>query len=255
MSIDKLKIANPFRLEEYRSRLAEAKNYPELKKTYSSNLPEIKDLNSPKLWDRLNFEISNPKTQYPMMWDRLNTVARMIPAGVNKVLNIGFGGAQLEDMVGKSYDWHGIDISPKSVKTASARHPDKHFQIGIITNLKFPKESFNCVIALEVLEHIPPHLTFKAFSQIYNVLKPGGYLIVSVPLNEGLEHTSSNPNAHVRVYTPALIEAELNIGGFRIINRKFLYAFHKYYSAKKLITRLFPFLKQPNIIILLTQKQ
>ena len=248
-------MTDPFRLEEYRSRLAEAKNYPELKKTYSSKLPEIKDLNTPKLWDKLNFEHSDIKIQYPMMWDRLITVAKMIPDGVKSVLNIGFGGAQLEDLVGKSYDWYGVDISPKSVKEASARHPDKHFQIGQITNLKFPKDYFDCALVLEVMEHIPPRQTFKALSQIYKVLKPGGYLIVSVPLNEGLEHMGSNPNAHVRVYSPALIGAELAIAGFKVLSTRFLYAFHKNYSAKKLIARLLPFFKQPNIIILLAQKQ
>lgn len=244
-------MTDPFRLEELRSRLAEAKDYSELKKTYSPKYPEINDLNTPKLWDKLNFEITDAKTQYPMMWDRINTVARMIPRGVNKVLDIGFGGGLLEDIVGNSYDWYGIDISPKSVKTAYGKHPDKHFQVGQITNLKFPKNYFDCVVVLEVMEHIPPRLTFKALSQVYKVLKPGGYLMVSVPLNEGLEHMGSNPNAHVRVYTPPLIEAELKIGGFKIIDRKFLYAFHKYYYVKK----LFGFLKQPNIIILLSQKK
>lgn len=251
MSIGIIQITDPFRLEELRSQLAEAKDYSELKKTYSPKLPEISDQNTPKLWDKLNFELKDIKAQNPMMWDRINTVAGMIPKGVNKVLDVGFGGALLEDIVADSYDWYGIDISPKSVKTSSGKHPDKHFQVGQITNLKFPKNYFDCVLVLEVMEHILPRLTFKALSQIYKVLKPSGHLIVSVPLNEGLEHMSSNPNAHVRVYTPALIEAELKIGGFRILDKKFLYAFHRYYYIKK----LFGFLKQPNIIILLAQKQ
>ncbi len=254
MSGRKNKTLDSFRLEEYRSELAEAKNYSELKKTYSSHLQEIKDLNTPKLWDNLNFEHFNIKNQNPMMWDRINTVARLIPRSIKKVLDIGFGGAQLEDLVGTSYDWHGLDISPKSVKSASKRHPNKHFQIGQITALNFPKLYFDCVIALELLEHIPPHSTFKALSQVHDVLKPDGYFIVSVPLNEDLEHTASNPNAHVRVYTPALIQAELHIAGFKIISTEFLYAFHKYYPAKKVLTQLFPFLKQPNIIIILARK-
>lgn len=244
-------MTDPFRLEEHRSKLAEEENYHELKKTYSPKYPEINDQNTPKLWDKLNFELKDIKAQNPMMWDRINMVARMIPKGVNKVLDIGFGGGQLEEIVDSSYDWYGIDISPKSVKAASTKHPDKHFQVGRITDLNFPKNSFDCVLALELMEHIPPHLTFQALSQIYKVLKPGGYLIVSVPLNEGLGHMSSNPNAHVRVYTPHLIEAELKIGGFRILDKKFLYAFHRYYYIKK----LFGFLKQPNIIILLSQKK
>lgn len=251
MSIGIIPITDPFRLEEQRSELAKKKNYSDLKKTYSPKYPEIDDQNTPKLWDKLNFEVTDIKTQNPMMWDRIHTVAKSIPKEVNKVLDIGFGGGLLEDIVDTCYDWHGIDISPKSVKSALTKHPGKHFRVSQITDLKFPKDYFDCVIVLEVMEHIPPRLTFTALSQIYKVLKPGGRLIVSVPLNEGLEHMNSNPNAHVRVYTPALIEAELNTGGFKVYDKKFLYAFHRYYYIKK----LFGFLKHPNIIILLAQKQ
>lgn len=253
-----MEITNAFRIEELRSRLASKKEYKKLRETYTAKFSEIKDLNTPTLWDHLNFEHNNIKTRNPMMWDRIYTVAKTIPQGVKKVLDIGFGGAQLEDIVNNSYDWYGVDISPKSVKTASSKHPDKHFQISQITNLKLPKDRFDCAIILEVMEHIPPILTFNALKETYRVLKPSGYLIVSVPLNEGLEQMiarGSNPNAHVRVYTPDLIQAELKMGGFKIITTKLLYAFHKYYSIKKIAVEILPTLRHPNNIILLAQKQ
>jgi len=61
-----------------------------------------------------------------------------------------------------------------------------------------------------------------------------------VPLNEGLEAMISkgkNPNAHVRIYTPELIKAELEINGFKILKVKKLFAFHNLYKLKTFIAK------------------
>lgn len=252
-----MKSTNPFKVEELRSKLAKEKKFDLLKETYSSKFPEIKNSNTPTLWDRLNFEKFDIKTQNPMMWDRLNIVAKIIPKGVKKVLDIGFGGAQLEDLVINTFSWFGIDISPKSVKNATTKYPDKDFQLGTITNIGFPKNSFDCAIALEVLEHIPPHQILTALSEVIQVLKLNGFFIVSVPLNEDLESMikiGSNPNAHVRIYSPELVKVELEVSGFKILSSQYLYAFHEYYYPKKILVNLFPFLRHPNNIIILAQK-
>ncbi len=47
--------------------------------------------------------------------------------------------------------------------------------------------SFDCVLAFDVLEHIPEHL--QALREIARILKPGGYCIVSVPQKDNLDKT------------------------------------------------------------------
>ena len=95
-------------------------------------------------------------------------------------------------------------------------------------------------------------------SKAKQLLKNGGVFIVSVPLNEGLEvmiKKGINPNAHVRVYTPAILKAELILSGFRIIKEKYLYAFHKNYRLKTFLANMLGFLgKSPNNVIVIAEK-
>lgn len=50
-----------------------------------------------------------------------------------------------------------------------------------------PDQSVNCVIACDVLEHVPEHV--RAIQEVYRVLKPGGYCIFTVPQKDNLEIT------------------------------------------------------------------
>ena len=91
------------------------------------------------------------------------------------------------------------------------------------------------VLVLDVLEHLPTNKTYEAYSELIRVLKPGGTLIVSVPLNEGLEEMlkhGKNPNGHLRAYTPDILKTELKLSGFKIIRECYLFAFSKLYFLK-----------------------
>jgi SAM-dependent methyltransferase len=46
-------------------------------------------------------------------------------------------------------------------------------------DLTFPDNSFDTVVSTEVLEHVPDPQ--RAFREMYRVVKPGGYVIVSTP--------------------------------------------------------------------------
>lgn len=254
------KYKNPFEVEDIRSQLAEKQDFSSLMKTYSGLYHEIKDLNTSDLWNHLNTTVINKKD--PMAQDRIKIVARSIQGNKNIILNVGFGSANLEKeyfyknkYLGK---WYGIDISSDSVKKARRKFPKINFNVGTITEIKYKKDFFDYVIALEVLEHIRPSLTLKSLSEIFRVLKPKGFFILSVPLNEGLElmiGKGENPNAHVRIYTKSLIKAELKLSGFRIMKETELYAFNKYYFFKKFIIRyLFRNIRMPNNIIIIAQK-
>jgi SAM-dependent methyltransferase len=56
-----------------------------------------------------------------------------------------------------------------------------------LTKLTFPENEFDLVISLEVLEHIPDYK--KALVELYRTMKPGGYLVFSVPFLENCEKT------------------------------------------------------------------
>jgi ubiquinone/menaquinone biosynthesis C-methylase UbiE len=254
---------NPFATEAIRAELAKDRNFDELRKMYAASYPEISDHNTPKFWDGLNVPDNPVITDNPMEKDRHKIVSRLIMGEHLSIVHIGFGSGNLEHRYFQSHsqdtiNWHGIDISPASVQKVQRDFPKGKFEIGDIVHMKLPSDHFDYAIASEVLEHIPPRNTFKALSEVFRVVKPGGYFIISVPLNEGLEEMiarGENPNAHVRIYTPELIKTELRMTGFTILDEKKLFAFHKWYSVKTVLAKYVLFGKyKPNNIILRAQK-
>lgn len=257
-----MKNVNAFEVEKIRSNMAANMRILELIATYSEEFPEIEDNNTQKLWDKLNANTKDYEFKInPMAKDRVKRVAQLVSNQKVNVLNVGFGSGSLETeffkLKSNKVDWFGVDISKKSVGMASRNFPGAKFSVGDITRLKFKDEVFDYVLSLEVLEHIRPRMTFKALHELHRVLKKGGNLIVSVPLNEGLEEMvrrGENPNAHVRVYTPELIKAELYISDFQILNEYFLYAFNKSYKLKSFIVQRIKGLRRPNNIIIHARK-
>ena len=74
------------------------------------------------------------------------------------------------DFFTKGYSYKGID-----------------YNLDISNMDTVQDESVDCVIACDVLEHVPDHM--KGIREIYRILKPGGYCILTVPQKDHLETT------------------------------------------------------------------
>lgn len=84
------------------------------------------------------------------------------------------------------------------------------------THLPFASNSFDRVIASEVLEHIPDDLT--ALGELARVLRPGGTMAVTVPawlpervcwLLSDDYHAPAAEGGHIRIYTATELRAKL----------------------------------------------
>ena len=96
-----------------------------------------------------------------------------------------------------------------------------------ICNLPFEEAQFDVILCNHVLEHIPDDR--KALSELYRVMKPGGWGIFQVPQDRSREHTFADPTItnpderrrifgqydHVRVYGRDYFDI-LREAGFRV---------------------------------------
>src|SRR3954462_15220300 len=105
---------------------------------------------------------------------------------------------------------------------------------GNALELPFPDDSFDKIIAAEVLEHIPDDMS--AMTELLRVLKPGGRLAVKVPsrLPERIcwalsEDYHTAPGGHVRIYTRAELEAKLKAIGFQVGGHHHAHGLHAPY--------------------------
>ncbi|WP_460302331.1 class I SAM-dependent methyltransferase [Actinocorallia aurea] len=100
--------------------------------------------------------------------------------------------------------------------------------------LPFGDDTFDKIVAAEVMEHIPDDM--KAMRELFRVLKPGGQVAVTVPswLPERIcwalsEDYHTAPGGHVRIYTRAELEAKLKSIGFRIDGHHHAHGLHSAY--------------------------
>jgi len=71
------------------------------------------------------------------------------------------------------------ELSPMMIAAARKRYPEETFIECSLHRLPFPGGSFDAVLSLETLEHVPEPQTF--LSEINRVLKKGGQLVMSLP--------------------------------------------------------------------------
>ncbi len=258
-----------FDTERLRKKLLAQKKHSDLLATYFKKFPEIADSNSPDFWDE-KFENEIDDELFYMSVDRNSIVASKIKGDCSKkntnhddseykVLNVGAGSGQLEKVIaqkiGPSINWTGTDFTHKTLNKLEKNFPKFKFVKTGIVPLPFAENTFDSVCLLEVLEHIQPSETFGVLKELHRVVKTGGTVIISVPINEGLEQMMpNNPNSHVRVYSKKLLSFEATVAGFKIKEIIALTAFNSLYLLKKIINSLFK-LRQPNNLIFVLEKK
>jgi SAM-dependent methyltransferase len=109
--------------------------------------------------------------------------------------------------------------------------PSGSCTVGDALRLPFADDSFDRIIASEVLEHIPEDST--AMAEISRVLKPGGTVAVTVPRYwpEGVcwmlsKEYHSNEGGHVRIYRRSQLQGRLEGAGLAGYDRHHAHALH-----------------------------
>lgn len=114
----------------------------------------------------------------------LNAIKARVEA-CSAVLNIGVGNGKLESMLAESrYLVSALDPDAQAIAKLIATGIDA--RCGSAEELPFENDSFEAIIASEVLEHLDSESCHQAASEIRRTLKPGGYFIGTVPYQEQL---------------------------------------------------------------------
>ena len=109
-------------------------------------------------------------------------MASLIPAGTQKLLDLGCGtGLELDEIFKQFPDLHvtGIDLTHAMLEKLLAKHPDKELTLicGDYFKTDFGTEIFDCAISFETMHHFPHEDKITLYRRIFDSLLPGGVYI------------------------------------------------------------------------------
>lgn len=118
---------------------------------------------------------------------RLRFLARILTPG-QRALNIGVGSGQFETIAAdRGIGIHSLDPSPKAIEALRQRLGlGDRARVGYSHAIPFDENSFDAVLASEVIEHLEPSLLEKTLPEVRRVLVPGGLFLGTVPSRERL---------------------------------------------------------------------
>jgi len=106
--------------------------------------------------------------------------------GGKSVLEVGFGSGltflNLHEMYRHIY---GLDLSAdveEVSRTFASLGIRAELRNGSVLEMPYPKNSFDTVLLISILEHLKPEEQAQAFSEIRRVLKPNGQAVYGVPV-------------------------------------------------------------------------
>jgi len=121
--------------------------------------------------------------QHPTPFEKLflDEFAEGLLAG-SRILDVGSGPGIPYDhyLLQKGLVITGIDLSKKHVDLARSYVPEAQYICGNFLDHAFAPESFEAVISLYMLFHIPRDEHRETLLKMYNILKRGGVLLVTV---------------------------------------------------------------------------
>jgi len=169
---------------------------------------------------------------------------------VKSILDVGCGRAWVAGyFLQKDVKVHSLDISITNPAKAVKLYPSENHS-GIVADsfrLPFADDSFDCVIASEIIEHVIDPAEFV--KELFRVVKKGGELIITTPYKEKIQYylcihcnKKTPANAHLHSFDEKILEElykgdDLEKFSYQTFGNKLLIFLRTY-----TILQLFPFL-------------
>lgn len=145
------------------------------------------------------------------------SVIKKFHPNLESYMEIGCGTGFVLSAVAKNFPMakiHGSELFDEGLHFASQRVKKASFIQLDATNMEFDEE-FDIVGAFDVIEHI--NQDELVLAGIFDALKPGGYMILTVPQHPFLWSNADKFWCHVRRYTSLEIHTKVSRAGFNII--------------------------------------
>jgi SAM-dependent methyltransferase len=136
------------------------------------------------------------------------------------VLDIGCGsGALLSLLAQRGKTVVGMEPNEELIRLAGRLHPSVEVHAGDGGDIERLDRQFDTVTIIDVLEHIEDDRA--QIRQIYNVLRPGGQLVVLVPAFQFLYGRRDESNGHFRRYSRRELVEKLQATGFGVRSSRY----------------------------------
>jgi 2-polyprenyl-3-methyl-5-hydroxy-6-metoxy-1,4-benzoquinol methylase len=147
------------------------------------------------------------------------------------ILDVGCGDGLFFSKLREFGEVEGIETDASLVRT---NNPDRQrIYSQPLGDQAYADASYDLITALDVLEHIKDDRA--AVGHMISMLKPGGFLLVTVPAFMVLWDEHDEANHHVRRYTAAALQTLLSERG-ELLDIHYLY--HAIFIPKYIVTRL-----------------
>jgi SAM-dependent methyltransferase len=160
-------------------------------------------------------EVRYPLRFMIMYEGQLKTIKSLVNTGQD-ILDVGAGdGLLAETLLKDAKTLTALDISLKRIKRCAERCKNDYFIVADAEVLPFKQESFDCIVASELIEHlIYPE---KFLRSAYNALKKGGTLIISTPPGLFCENNLDEifKDHHLHTFSPKKLKSLLEKAGFK----------------------------------------
>lgn len=135
------------------------------------------------------------------------------PGGDASILDVGCGAGNMIHHLSRYGRVYGVEIDPRPVAVANERGYNVR-QGDAVKGIPFEDASFDLVTTLDTIEHNEEDMAI--LRECCRVLRPGGYVVVTVPAFMWLWSHNDVINAHVRRYTAGELKEKLEEAGFEI---------------------------------------
>lgn len=159
----------------------------------------------------------DPETDY-----RLANLKKMVPKSNGLVLDLGCGTAYMSNHYNKTAkNVVAVDVSEKILKLAKQNIKNKNIFLSSMDaqKLAFKKESFDLIVALDVMEHLENDTL--SLEECNRALKKKGKIFISVPAFQFLYGKRDKNFGHFRRYAKKELIKKLKNNNYNILNIRY----------------------------------